>query len=90
MNAEPPPIWNCRISSNLTYLQALHDEYGWIPGADHVRSPPDVKAARDTFTAALIERHDTPRAAILSEIFGDGRGAGGGEEVCGGGGGGGG
>ena len=34
-------LFNCKISANKEELQNLHNQFGWIPGSNHIR--PDEK-----------------------------------------------
>ena len=62
--------WRDRISSNVDYLQALHDEYAWIPGKRHIRPSVSVITAKKAWWDEIEQRYATVEDAVLLTVFG--------------------
>ena len=61
--------WRDRISSNVDYLQALHDEYEWIPGRQHIRPSPVGIAAKKAWWDKMTQRYASVEDAVLMTVF---------------------
>lgn len=66
------PSWSFRraVSSRLDVLQALHEAFGWIPGAVNIRPTPEVRAEKEAYLQRVAARFRTAEDFILVEVFG--------------------
>lgn len=57
------------VSSNVTVLAELHEQYGWIPGAESIRPPPEVIAQKVKDMEEVHELWKSLDDYILHRIF---------------------
>lgn len=60
----------CRISSDVEELALLHEVYGWVPGAEHVRPTPEVRAQKELLLANLGSMWLSPAHWVYHHVFG--------------------
>ena len=64
------PTLRCRVSSSVEELQLLHEVYAWVPGAEHIRPTPEVRAQKETFLLNLDSMWASQIDFVHHHIFG--------------------
>lgn len=58
------------MSSDVEELQLLHEVYGWVPGRDHVRPSPAVRAQKELLLNNLEAMWASPADWVFHHVFG--------------------
>ena len=60
----------CRVDSDSTVLQLLHEVYKWVPGEANVRPTPEVRAQKELLLANLDGMWASPADWVYHHVFG--------------------
>ena len=58
-----------RISSDIEELSLLHEVYGWVPGKEHVRPTPAVRAQKELLLSNLSSMWSSPADWVFHHVF---------------------
>ena len=58
-----------RIDSDPAAMQALHEQYGWVPGSSSIRPRPDVVAEKDAYRDNADSFYSSDADAVLDLVF---------------------
>ena len=59
----------CRVSSDVDELEVLHQIYPWVPGKEHVRPTPEVRAQKELLLSNLEAMWASPMDWVFHHVF---------------------
>lgn len=68
--ASGAPALRCRVTASNDERQLLHEVYRWVPGAEHVRPTPAVRAQKELLLANLDSMWRSPADWVFHHVFG--------------------
>eukprot|EP00727_Mastigamoeba_balamuthi_P006700 m51a1_g2650 hypothetical protein (176) ;mRNA; r:622415-622942 len=61
---------NTRVSAEPRDLQALHELYAWVPGAESIRPSPDTRASKEQYMHNVRQHYASESDYALQTVFG--------------------